>query len=176
MKPRLYEHQIREGDPSKRGKHVLQARLNATVKASGGIPNPPAHLKGIARETWDFWKPELEAMDIDARPDALAFEAACIAYATSVAAHKKVEELGLVIEIPVHKQGTKQVVGTRYRRNPYVLIRERAYLLLLRFCSEFGFTPVARQRMSVEKPNQSAQELDALLSKPRAPRPAPKVQ
>ena len=75
-KPKTAAQQIAEGDPSKRGVHKLDARLEAEPKATRGLPAPPQHLKGLARKAWRFWSEELEAMNLDCRPDAMMLEGA----------------------------------------------------------------------------------------------------
>jgi phage terminase small subunit len=75
-KPKSAASQIAEGDPAKRGKHKLEARLESESKAVRGLPACPQHLKGTARKAWRFWAAELEGMNLDCRPDALMLEGA----------------------------------------------------------------------------------------------------
>lgn len=65
---------LAEGDRSKRGKHQLEQLLRRTPPTVSGLPDCPKHLRGRARETWERWRAELIAMQIDARCDAPMLE------------------------------------------------------------------------------------------------------
>ena len=60
-KPKTASRQIAEGDPSKRGLHQLEARLEAEPKPARGLPPCPEHIKGLASKAWHFWVEVLEA-------------------------------------------------------------------------------------------------------------------
>jgi hypothetical protein len=55
-KPKPAARQIAEGDPSKRGVHKLDAKLDAEPKATRGLPPCPKHLRGRARTAWRCWR------------------------------------------------------------------------------------------------------------------------
>jgi hypothetical protein len=69
-KPKPIDQQIAEGDPRRHGINKLKERLAAEPKATRGLPQCPRHLRGRSRAAWSFWSAELEAMNIDRRPDA----------------------------------------------------------------------------------------------------------
>jgi phage terminase small subunit len=75
---------IAAGDPRKIGKRKLQERLEAEPHPERGIPECPRYITGLAREVWHSIKADLEAMDLDFRPDALMMAGVCRTYATAV--------------------------------------------------------------------------------------------
>ncbi len=172
-KPKPTARQIAEGDPRKRGKRKLDEALDLEPKAARGLPDCPRHLKGRARAAWNFWREELEAMKLDSRPDAMMLQAACIAYADAMEAHLQIERLGAVVEEPIQLKETGEIVGFKLKKNPWVEVKNRALMLMGRFCTEFGLSPVSRTRLKVEKDDEAGEDLIALLSKPREPRKSP---
>jgi len=61
------------------------------------------------------------------------------------------------------------------KTNPAVAISNAAWRQLRLFCSEFGFSPVSRTRLAIEKKDDGAADLAALLSRPRLPKAPPAV-
>src|SRR5947207_155075 len=104
-KPKPIAQQIAEGDPRKKGKRKLQEMLNAGPKAARGLPDCPRHLKGRARTAWNFLSEELQAMKLDHRPDAMALEGACTAYALAVEADLVIAREGFTIGDPILFRG-----------------------------------------------------------------------
>lgn len=168
-KPKPIALQIAEGDPRKRGVNKLQEAASKLPKATRGLPGCPRHLSGRARYAWTFWAAELQAMGLDRRPDAMMLEGACIAYEKMTRAHEKLTKEGEVVNTPV-MNSEDEVVGFTQKKNLWVSIQERAMLLLKGFCSEFGLTPVSRERITIDKPDEGEVDLAELLSRPRAPR------
>jgi P27 family predicted phage terminase small subunit len=166
-KPKPLERQIAEGDPRQRGVKKLEARLANVPKATVGLPACPRHLRGRARHAWNFWSEELAAIGLDRRPDAMMLEGACIAYESMVNAMLKARELGDVVAEPVCNRETGEVIGQKLKKNPWVSIREHSASILRAFCSEFGLSPVSRQRLSIEASDTGAAELAELLARPR---------
>jgi P27 family predicted phage terminase small subunit len=167
-KPKSAAQQIAEGDPSKRGVHKLEARAKAEPKARRGLPGCPKHLKGVARKAWNFWSTELEAMSLNARPDAMMLEGACVSYATYVAMHMKVEEQGELVAKKERNPKTGQMEVVDVRAHPGLTIRDRALMQMRAFCCEFGLSPVSRARLFIERSDANADdELMAILSQPR---------
>ena len=86
-------------------------------------------------------------MGLDARPDAMMLEGACVSYQTYVKMHEKIEDQGELVAKKERNPQTGQlevvVVGAR----PGLAIRDRALALMRSFSSEFGF--VAREPGSV---------------------------
>ena len=170
-KPKPTARQISEGDPRKKGKRKLEARLAAEPKAAKGLPSCPRHLKGRARHAWNFWVEELAGMNLDRRPDAMALEGACLNYSRAVEADLIVARDGMMVEeSTVTEEGEKIVLRIKY--HPAISVSNAAWRQLRAFCGEFGFSPVSRTRLAIEKQDDGAEDLAALLSRPRQPRPA----
>lgn len=166
-KPKPIPRQIAEGDTRKIGKHKLEERLASVPKGGRGLPDCPRHLSGRARFAWNLLRSELETMELDAKVDALALEALCANYATSVRAHLKIQKQGEVIEDPIVSRDTGKIIGYRAKKNPWLPIREHAHRLLLSFASEFGISPASRTRLSVApRELYSDEEVQAVLSGP----------
>ena len=159
------KRQINEGDPRKRGIHKLQEELQSEPMAAHGLPQCPRHLKGRARATWYFLREELEVMNLDCRPDALALEGACTSYALAAAAEEIIAKTGLQIEEPIFHRGQK--IGVERKNNPVLRTRNQAWARFLQFADRFGLSPQARQSLAIDKPADADKELHALLSRPR---------
>lgn len=170
-KPKPTATQIAAGDPRKLGAHKLQAKLDAEPKATKGFPACPRHLRGRARAAWKFWTEELEAMGIDKRPDSMMLEGACIGYERAVLADLIVAKEGLIVKESRIDEESGEVVVLKYKNHPAIAISRAAWTQLRVFSSEFGLSPVSRTRLTVEKTDSGEEDLMAILSKPRAPRP-----
>jgi phage terminase small subunit len=132
--------QIAEGDPRKKGVNKLDQAKAEGVQPAKGLPSAPEYLSAAARMAWERWKGELEGLDMDRVPDAPALEAACMAY-------------GLMVDA--------------YQAKDWRLL-DRAQNRLRQFTSEFGFTPVSRERLTIDRPDRGESDLAEILSKPRA--------
>jgi P27 family predicted phage terminase small subunit len=172
-KPKPLAMRLAEGDARKVGVRKLKAQIAAEPKASRGLERP-AHLKGIAAATWAFWSEELESMNLDCRPDAPMLEGACVAYARAIAADELVDSRGLIVEQDIFDK-TGSIVGSRSVPNQAIAISNAAWKNVKAFCSEFGLSPASRTRLTLEKRDETQEELMELLSSPRKPR-AEKVQ
>ena len=140
-------------------------------KGSRGLPKCPRHLKGKARSAWNFLAAELEAMDLDCRPDALSLEGGCLAYQVAIEAEEVLAAEGPTVEEPIVRKGI--VVGTARRSHPANRIRNAAWARFQSFCDRFGLSPKARESISVQRSDDSNEELMSLLRQPRVPRPVP---
>ena len=171
-KPKPTELQIAEGDPRKHGAAKLRERAAGEVKPSGGLPDCPRHLKGRARAAWRYWASELEAMEMDRRPDAMALEGACVNYARAVQADLLLQKVGLMHEEPIMDFQTGEIIGMKVKAHPATSVSNRCWSQVRAFCGEFGFTPVSRVRLPAGSKQPGIDKLFALLSQPRAKRPA----
>ncbi len=169
-KPKPIAAQIAAGDPRKRGVHVLQKLQQSQLKVAKGLPVCPRHLSGRARAAWNMWAVELAAMDLDKRPDAQMLEGACVGYQQAVQADEIVKKEGLMVEDRALKDGV--VIVLRRKAHPAIAVSRAAWSQVRSFCSEFGLSPVSRQRLAAEKPENEAEDLFSLLSQPRQPRVA----
>ena len=170
-KPKSTAIQIVEGDPRRLGVHKLEAKAAREPKATDGLPDCPAYLRKNqrARAAWNFWRAELQRMDLDRRPDRPMLEGACIAYAEAVACFQLVEKQGRVIPRRA-RDGAGNWVVVGMVAHPAVRQRNQALLIMRAFCSEFGLSPISRTRLSVEPPDDEEDDLTALLSQPRTNR------
>ncbi len=97
-------------------------------------------------------------MKLDKMPDGQMLEGACIAYARAVQA-----------DIQLGAEGITIIDEGRIRKHPAVEISNRSWTLVKAFCSEFGFSPVSRLRLSPAGPDPGDEmdELVKMLSKSR---------
>ena len=151
-KPQPIAAQIAKGDPRKLGARKLAERLDTEPRAARGLPACPSHLKGIARKAWAEWAEELEAMGLDRRPDGVMLEGACVNYAMARAAEVAAKRLLRIGDPDAYR-------ADAMARARWVLVRS--------FCSEFGLSPVSRQRLTVEKKDEGEADLMAALAGPR---------
>jgi P27 family predicted phage terminase small subunit len=165
-KPKPIEQQIAEGDPGKFGKAKLEARLEKRPRTCDSIPDCPKGLSRVGREAWEFWTEELEGMNLAARCDAKFLEMACVEFATYAKADAAIHKLGEVIEEQIFSRNGDPV-GLRMKRNPWLDVRNRAFLNVGKFTSEFGLSPVSRTRLTIENPDDGMAELEAILRGPR---------
>jgi P27 family predicted phage terminase small subunit len=166
-KPKPTSQQISEGDPRKLGVHRLEQKLEAEAKASRGLPRCPKHLQGAARKAWRFWSEELEAMNLDARPDAMMLEGACVAYQAAVESYETIQKQGRLVAKRILDPQTNTLVVANVKPHPAVAQMNAAWMLLKAFCSEFGLSPVSRTRLAIDKPADSDDELLQILAQPR---------
>jgi P27 family predicted phage terminase small subunit len=159
------QRQIAEGDPRKKGMRKLRQELNRQPRTVSGLPECPQHLQGRARAAWDFLKEQLETMDLDARPDALALEGCCTSYAIAADAEEILTKEGLQVESPIFHRGVR--IGTERSNNPALRIRNQAWARFLQFADRLGLSPQARQSLAVDRPRGASDaEIERLLSGP----------
>jgi P27 family predicted phage terminase small subunit len=158
-----------EGDPRKRGVHVLDNLIASEPEAERGLPACPRHLTGRARAAWKFWSEALHLMDIDRRPDAVMLEGACVAYQRAVIADLNLLARGVVVDEFAIVKGKPVLVRTK--RNPADAVSNNAWARVRAFCGEFGLSPVARTRLATEDRVRTREPRTSLLEKLRAPRP-----
>jgi len=142
-KPKPLKKQIAEGDPRHHGIHKLGERLANTPQPSKGLPDCPEYLTGASRYAYNVWKEELELMDMDRRPDAQMLEAAAIAYGVM-----------------------RDALEARNWR-----LTDKYLKTLRSLTNEFGFTPVSREGLNIEKPDGGEGELAEILAGPYKRKP-----
>jgi P27 family predicted phage terminase small subunit len=169
-KPKPAAQQVAEGDPRRIGVHKLEQRAASEAKATRGLPNCPTHLKGLARKAWKFWSRELEAMGMDCRPDGPMLEGVCIAYANAIEAYETIQKQSTLVAKRALDPETNKLVVVNVKPHPAVAQGNAAWALVKAFCSEFGFSPVSRSRLALEKGVADEEDLLAILSRPRQPR------
>jgi len=140
------QQKINEGDAHRLGKHRLQTKLAAEPHAQEGLPPAPEHMPPRAHDCYEFWRAELQAMQMDCAPDAQALEAAAMAYHRATEAEKQVTREGILINDPILHQGKRAPGVTRQKRHPCVGIAARNWLLMKAFLVQFSLTPAASAR------------------------------
>jgi P27 family predicted phage terminase small subunit len=170
-KPKPIERQIAEGDPRKHGVHKLEEARDALPEAEKGLPKCRADLGPLARFAWNFWKAELEKMNLAFLPDRMMLEGACVHYQRAKLADSMIDKHGLVVvEAQTDREG-KLTGQKRIRNNPAIAISNASWALVRSFTSEFGLSPIGRQRLDVQRDHDNSRdELIALLSQPRTPK------
>jgi P27 family predicted phage terminase small subunit len=164
-KPKPAVLKVAQGDTRKLGIHKFAEKLAAEPKKTRGLPECPRHLRGRAREVWNFWREELHVMNIDNRPDAHMLEGACVAYQQAVQADEIIQRDGPIIEESIiDKRGEKVVLNMK--AHPAVAISRSAWKQMQSFSSEFGLSPVSGARLAIEK-RDDGQDLATLLLMPR---------
>ena len=156
--------QIAEGDPRRKGVQKLRQALNAQPRTASGLGACPEHLQGRARATWDFLREQLEVMELDAKADALVLEGACTSYALAAESEEILVKQGLQIEAPIFHRGVQ--IGTEWKNNPALRIRNQAWARFLAFADRLGLSPHSRQGLAIDRPRGGADEIEKLLSGP----------
>jgi P27 family predicted phage terminase small subunit len=112
---------------------------------SADVPEAPNFLYGHARDEWLRVTPELHHMRLLSKVDLKVLEAYCVAYGRwreaeeALASARETDPLtkGLII---------KSVSGAMIE-SPLIYTSRKAAFEMLRFASEFGFTPASRARI-----------------------------
>src|SRR5215467_2147685 len=130
---------VLRGNP---GKRAIKAEPTPAIAAE--IPEPPEFLSVHAREEWLRLSPELYRLGLLTIVDVHAFAAYCQAYARWRQAE---EALGAGELVELDKRFKRIRV---YKENPLVRIAAAAARDMLSYAGQFGLTPVARSRISVE--------------------------
>jgi P27 family predicted phage terminase small subunit len=122
-----------------------------------------------------FWARELEAMDIDRRPDAHMLEGCCVAYDAAIDAYETIQKQGRFIAKKALDPKTNTMIVVDVKPHPAVRQGNQAWALMRSFCSEFGLSPISRMRLVIEKEDVGEADLMELLSRPREKRTPPVV-
>ena len=108
------------------------------AKAARPIITCPEELGPAARAEWERVIVELnEVGDINAL-DRAALAAYCVAYALYIEAVEGIQTFGVMIKSP---NGYPQ-------QSPYVSVANKQFEIMMRVASDFGFTPVSRDRLT----------------------------
>jgi P27 family predicted phage terminase small subunit len=106
----------------------------------------PSFIEAYATEEWERLAPELQRLGLLSMLDTASFAAYCVAFARWRTAEEALRRMadndpvmrGLIV---------KGLHGTAVE-NPLVSTSRRAAQEMLRFATEFGFTPAARSRIA----------------------------
>jgi P27 family predicted phage terminase small subunit len=121
------------GNPGKRPMNMHEP------KPAPAIPDCPAELGEVARREWDRLASELGRLKLLTPLDRAALAAYCGAYALWAEAMEAIRKYGTMVKSP-----------SGYPiQSPYVSIANRQAEIMMRYASEFGFTPASRSRISM---------------------------
>jgi len=118
------------------------------------MPDPPAHLKGHALAEWERIVPELYELGLLSNIDRAALAAYCHAYRVHVEAVEAMEQKGSGKKRPKPLSVTTTTTNGNEIQSPLVGISNTALLLMHKYLTEFGLTPVARTRAKAKKPEK----------------------
>jgi P27 family predicted phage terminase small subunit len=93
-------------------------------------------------------------------------EGLCVAYARAVAADEMLRNDGLEVEEPILNAKREQT-GIKIKTHPAVFISNNAWKQVRAFCSEFGFSPMSRTRLAIERQQSADDDMREILSRPR---------
>jgi len=125
-----------------------QKLTHAEPKPTPVAPTCPSGLKGEAKREWRRIVPELERLGLLTLVDRAALASYCQAWGRAVSAEKVLAEKGLVKETP----------NGYLQQRPEVSIAFKSWQAVRAFAAEFGLTPSARSRLSVQKPEDEAED------------------
>jgi P27 family predicted phage terminase small subunit len=110
-------------------------------------PDPPPFLTGRALEEWHRVAPGLSLFGLLSDFDVMPLAAYCIAFSHWVEAELLLKELADAGDT-AHGLLSRGSEG-QPRRNPLVQIAREAASDMVKFASEFGFSPAARSRIAL---------------------------
>mgnify|MGYP000876640778 CR=1 FL=1 len=146
-KPKPTALKVLEGNPGKRPLNQNEPKPESTA------PRCPSWLEQEAKNEWRRMSKTLEAMGLLTLVDKAAFAGYCQAYARWKEAEEFLSKHGTIFKTP---SGYIQQV-------PQVSIAQTYLKVMKDFCSEFGLTPAARTRISVDveaaKPDDPMEKL-----------------
>lgn len=145
-KPKPTQVKKLEGNPGKR-------QLNKTEpKFALSFIHPPEGLTDLAIAEWNRIAPELHKTKLLTVADMAALAAYCQSWADWMEARDHIDSDGM----------TKVSEKGYLYQSPWVGIANKAMSNFLRIAAEFGLTPSARSRLSIEpEPPQDPEELKA---------------
>ena len=112
-----------------------------------GIPECPPDLTDAAKDEWAYIAPELEKMGVLTRADRAALVCYCESYA-------QLQEARILL---YKNNGAIVVTDTGFvMQHPAVGMMNSAKNQIRAFAEQFGLTPSARTRISIEKPRETS--------------------
>lgn len=105
-------------------------------------PSPPHWLSKYARSEWRYIVPKLDELGLLAKIDRAELAAYCEAFANFREATEALQV-----------EGNRRVIQTsngNYIQNPWVSIQNKAAESMHRYAQQFGMSPSARTRISVD--------------------------
>jgi len=124
------------------------------VEAPTAIPTPPKLLRGIALAEWDRITTLLADNNCIAELDMATLTMYCVEWAKYVKANQRLAKVRTFL--------TSSTKGSKMP-HPLLRVSNKAFANLMRLCSEFGFSPAARARLSIEAKAAGSDPLEQLL-------------
>jgi P27 family predicted phage terminase small subunit len=114
---------------------------------AANVPEPPVHVYGHAAEEWRRIAPGLHRLKLLTSHDLKVLEAYCVSYCRWREAEEALARVRsrdpVMLGLMIKAQKDAELI-----ENPLVRISRRSAFEMLRYASEFGFTPAARTRIS----------------------------
>lgn len=153
-KPKATKIHELNGNPSKIN---LSERERKSIKLPVENIKAPKYLDKVAKKEWKRVVPILIEIGVLSKVDSAALEAYCTAYSIMVNAATSLAE-------PEHSTLVYTTSNDAQQQLPQVGIFNTAAKQVKMFCSEFGLTPVARMRMTLNPKNGDGDDdMDKLL-------------
>lgn len=125
-------------------------------------PEPPPYLTGYAREEWERLSTELFRLKLLTVVDIQPLAAYCQAYDSFRTATEKIKEMA--VRDPVMGALMIKTRHNSFMQNPLFLTARQSANDMVRYASEFGFTPAARSRISTVEAQRTAGKFDGLIA------------
>jgi P27 family predicted phage terminase small subunit len=149
---------VLRGNP---GHQVLNLREPNPAKPPE-VPSPPSFLMDYAAEEWRLVAVELYRLGLLTVVDGKVLAAYCQAYGR----WRKAEEA--LARMAEHDPMTGAMMVRTHNgnhvQNPIVITAQKAAKDMVRFASEFGFSPAARSRIAAGADNQEPRKFAGLLA------------
>jgi P27 family predicted phage terminase small subunit len=124
-------------------------KFNPGPDFAPGTTDPPAHLNGVALETWNSLVAELNRLNVWRECHRLPMEGLCLAYQKARDADADLAVNGMTVR-GLHSELPR----------PQVAISRQAWDATVRYCSEFGFTLASASKVVVnQKPGQMLKDM-----------------
>lgn len=124
-------------------------------------PEPPEHLDEYARDEWRLVAPELFRLGLLTVADISSLAAYCYSYGQWKEAALTLKKLAANDPV-MHGLLVKR--ENAVVQNPLVYIARKAAAEMVRYASEFGFTPAARSRIAAGVADQTPRKFAGLLA------------
>lgn len=164
-KPKPTALKLLEGNPGKRPLPVREP------KPSPIAPKCPTWLHKVAKLEWKRIAPQLERLGLLTEMDMAALAGYCEAWATYVEASTFLHERGQTYDTFLRGENGDVLLDDKgapiiVKSSPWpqASIAHKALTQVRAFCTEFGFTPSARGRMTVPGTDDSEGGMTDLLS------------
>jgi P27 family predicted phage terminase small subunit len=139
---------VLEGNPGKRPLPKGEPQPGNVTRIK-----PPSYLPPLAKKEWRVILPQLQSLGLISDLDIYGLAAYCNAYATWVDALGQIKKTGALVRSP----------NGYPMPSPWIKISRDAQDEMMRWLKEFGMTPAARSRVSVEGGDDEPDELEKLF-------------